>query len=111
MAGMKAFQANALERTREGTGKSYLEFLREGFFSGGLYFLKAGSEDPQVPHNEDEVYYVLSGRASFDCEGRTEAVSAGTILFVPARAVHRFHSVGEDLSVLVFFAPPETDVS
>jgi mannose-6-phosphate isomerase-like protein (cupin superfamily) len=108
---MKAFETKTLLRTREEAGKAYIEFLREGFFSGGLYFLKAGSDDPQVPHNEDEVYYVLEGKASFASEGRTEAIGAGSILFVPARAVHRFHSIEEDLAVLVFFAPPETELS
>ena len=32
----------------------------------------------------------------------------GTVVFVPARVEHRFHSISEDLTILVFFAPPES---
>ena len=31
----------------------------------------------------------------------------GSLFFVPARAVHRFHGIKEDLVALVFFAPAE----
>ena len=105
---MKSFDTDALARTREAQGERYLEFLRDGLFSGGLYVLEAGSEDPQVPHQEDEVYYAVEGRAGFECDGRSVPVRPGTILFVPARAIHRFHSIEERLTVLVFFAPPES---
>ncbi|HSG39002.1 MAG TPA: cupin domain-containing protein, partial [Thermoanaerobaculia bacterium] len=32
------------------------------------------------------------------------AVGPGSVLFVAARVEHRFHSIAEDLEVLVFFA-------
>jgi mannose-6-phosphate isomerase-like protein (cupin superfamily) len=107
---MKAFQVDSLLAAQAGSKDRYLEFLRDGFFSAGLYVLKAGSEDPQTPHAEDEVYVVVRGRARFESEGRSEAVSPGSILYVPARAVHRFQGIEDDLAVLVFFAPPETAV-
>jgi hypothetical protein len=31
----------------------------------------------------------------------------GSVLFVPARAEHRYHDIQEDLVALVFFAPAE----
>jgi mannose-6-phosphate isomerase-like protein (cupin superfamily) len=105
---MKSFEAETLLRQQAGGSDRYLEFLREGFFSGGLYVLPKGAEDSQVPHEEDEVYYVLRGRAGFECDGHSVPVRAGSILFVPARARHRFYPVDEELAVLVFFAPPES---
>jgi len=39
------------------------------------------------------------------------AVEPGTLHFVTARAEHRFHSITEDLALLVFFAPAEGTVS
>jgi hypothetical protein len=36
-----------------------------------------------------------------------QAVGPGSVIFVKARAGHRFHSITEDLKLLVFFAPPE----
>jgi mannose-6-phosphate isomerase-like protein (cupin superfamily) len=105
---MKAFETNDLLRQRAEGGERYLEFLRDGHFSGGLYVLEAGEVDPQTPHAEDEVYYVVRGLAGFECEGHSVPVSPGSILFVEARARHRFHSIAERLEVLVFFAPPES---
>jgi mannose-6-phosphate isomerase-like protein (cupin superfamily) len=73
----------------------------------GLYELAAGSVDRQQPHSEDEVYYVVSGRGQIQVDGEDRTVQVGSIIFVAAQVPHRFHSIVEDLSVLVFFAPPE----
>jgi quercetin dioxygenase-like cupin family protein len=35
------------------------------------------------------------------------AVGAGSIIYVAANVEHRFHSIEEELKVLVFFAPAE----
>ena len=85
----------------------YLEFLRVPSLSVGLYVLPAGATDPQRPHTEDEVYHVVGGRASIRVGAEDRAVEAGTVVFVEARVEHRFHSIEEDLTVLVFFAPAE----
>ena len=89
--------------------QSYLEFLRVPSLSSGLYVLPAGATDPQRPHGEDEVYYVINGRGSFQAGNESCSVEAGTILFVPAQQEHRFHSITEELTLLVFFAPAEQD--
>src|SRR5205809_805787 len=90
-----------------GRSKKYFEFARTSDFSAGVYRIPAGSDDPQKPHNQDELYYVVTGRAQFTAGRRTVAVSPGNVIFVPAREVHRFHEVVEDLEVLVLFAPAE----
>jgi quercetin dioxygenase-like cupin family protein len=53
------------------------------------------------------VYFVLGGRAVFRASGREQAVAPSTILFVERAAEHRFVGITEDLTVLVFFAPPK----
>jgi quercetin dioxygenase-like cupin family protein len=53
------------------------------------------------------VYYVVTGRARFRAGQKENAVAPGTILFVERNVDHRFVDVREDLTVLVFFAPPE----
>jgi mannose-6-phosphate isomerase-like protein (cupin superfamily) len=73
----------------------------------GLYRLKAGEEDRQQPHKEDEVYYIVSGRASFQAGEEQRKVGKGSLLFVEAKVGHRFFDIEEDLKVLVFFAPAE----
>lgn len=87
---------------------SYSEFLRVPAMSAGVYVLRAGSVDPQSPHREDEIYYVVRGRARFLHGTEDVAVVHGDTLFVPAKEIHRFHSVEEELVLLVVFAPAES---
>jgi mannose-6-phosphate isomerase-like protein (cupin superfamily) len=89
-------------------GQRYLEFLRIPSLSAGIYCLPAGATDPQSPHSEDEVYVVLRGRGRFQCGGRDRSVSTGSVLLVRAHEDHRFHSIEEELRLLVVFGPAET---
>ena len=91
-----------------GEGAAYAEFLRTGNLSAGAYRLPRGATDHQQPHAEEEIYYVVSGVARFRSGGRDVAVASGDILFVPAKELHQFYEIQEDLEVLVFFAPPES---
>src|SRR5579862_4846900 len=102
------FQIEKQNQTRADTGKSYREFLRVPAMSAGVYALPAGSTDPQKPHAEDELYYVVRGRARMRVGSEDRAISQGSVIFVPAHAEHRFYDIEEDLVVLVFFAPAET---
>jgi quercetin dioxygenase-like cupin family protein len=102
------FTLNEIDAQRAESSKQYHEFLRVASMSAGLYVLAAGSTDPQRPHHEDEMYYVVRGRARFRAGDEDRQVSAGTVLFVAAEIEHRFYDVEEDLAVLVFFAPAES---
>jgi quercetin dioxygenase-like cupin family protein len=99
---------NEIDRQRVQSEKRYLEFLRIPAMSVGLYALAAGSEDPQKPHLEDEMYYVIRGRARFQAGTDHKEISAGSVLFVAANVEHRFYDITEDLAVLVVFAPAES---
>lgn len=102
------FTSAELEQQQTQKQKAYLEFLRVPAMSAGLYVLAAGAKDLQRPHREDEMYYVVRGRARFRAGDQEMEVSAGSILFVAAEIDHRFHDIVEELAVLVFFAPAET---
>lgn len=104
---MQAFELTELISQRETNYKLYLEFLKVPDLSLGLYVLPAGGTDPQSPHTEDEVYYVVSGRAQILVAEKNREVQAGSIVYVAKNVAHRFHSIEEDLTVLVFFAPAE----
>ena len=104
---MQAYELAQLISQRESSSKLYLEFLKLPDLSMGLYVLPAGGADPQSPHTEDEVYYVVSGRAQILVAEENRDVRAGSIVYVPKNVAHRFHSIEEDLTVLVFFAPAE----
>lgn len=102
------FQIGEIDRERAQTGKLYREFLRVPAMSAGLYVLPVGATDPQRPHHEDEMYYVIRGRARFRADDEDAEVSAGSVLYVAAEAEHRFYDIVEELAVLVFFAPAES---
>jgi cytidylate kinase len=91
--------------------RRYLEALRTGQLSAGLYRLRKGQEDEQAPHAEEEVYLVLEGSGRFRMGDEDFAVSPGFLFTVPARVEHRFHAITEDLLLLVFFAPPQGTVA
>jgi mannose-6-phosphate isomerase-like protein (cupin superfamily) len=104
---MQAYELAQLISQRESSNKLYLEFLKVPDLSLGLYVLPAGGADPQSPHTEDEVYYVVGGRAQILVAEENRDVQTGSIVYVPKNVAHRFHSIEEDLTVLVFFAPAE----
>jgi mannose-6-phosphate isomerase-like protein (cupin superfamily) len=71
------------------------------------YALPAGASDLQKPHLQDEIYLVVSGRASVTVGEETTYVARGSVVYVPAKMPHRFPHITEELQVLVVFAPPE----
>src|SRR5262249_45045001 len=104
---MRIFQTSTLIENQRQAGQPWFEFLRTASLSMGLYHLRAGQSDPQQPHAEDELYYVVSGRGSFEAGDERQSVGPGTLFFVERCVEHRFCDIAEDLIVLVFFAPPE----
>ena len=97
-----------IQPQRGNRDKPYREFLRVPSMSAGVYVLPVGATDLQKPHHEDEMYYVVRGRARFRAGDEDREVSAGSVLFVAAEVEHRFYDIAEELAVLVFFAPPES---
>ena len=63
--------------------------------------------DPQQPHEQDELYFVLSGRGVFFCDGQRRDFGPGDALFVAARLEHRFEEFGDDFAAWVVFWGPE----
>jgi mannose-6-phosphate isomerase-like protein (cupin superfamily) len=103
------FHLDDLARQRAAKGKLYLEFLRVPAMSAGVYVLPRGGTDPQTPHGEDEMYYVVRGRARMQIGSDHAEVRSGSVIFVEAELEHRFYDVEEELEVVVFFAPAETE--
>jgi len=107
-AAARFYQTAEIDQRRAQSGKLYREFLRVPAMSAGLYVLAAGSTDPQRPHHEDEMYYVVRGRGRFKAGGEDREVSAGSVIYVAAEVEHHFYDIEEEIVVLVFFAPAET---
>jgi len=107
-AAARFYQTAEIDQRRAQSGKLYREFLRVPAMSAGLYVLAAGSTDPQRPHHEDEMYYVVRGRGRFKAGGEDREVFAGSVIYVAAEVEHHFYDIEEEIVVLVFFAPAET---
>ncbi len=102
-AGWKNFNLAELIAKSEQRGSPYLEFLRVPQLSCGVYRLGRKARDTQSAHDEDEVYFVIKGRARMIIAGQETTIQPGSILYVPADTDHEFVEIEEDLSLLVFF--------
>ena len=103
---MDAFEILDLITEQQGRGERYMEFLRADMLSVGLYTLPVGDTDPQQPHTEDEIYYIVSGKAIIKVGDENRGIKQGSVIFVGAGVDHRFYDITEMLMVLVVFAPP-----
>ena len=103
---MDVFEIPQIINEQARSGQSYHEFLRSHDMSLGLYCLPAGATDPQEPHTEDEVYYVVKGEGVVWISGQERPVQEGSTIFVGKGVEHKFHSITEGLTILVVFAPP-----
>jgi mannose-6-phosphate isomerase-like protein (cupin superfamily) len=101
-----SFHFDDLSAEQRQSAEPWLEFLRVPSLRAGLYVLAAGAWDHQSPHEEDEVYYVVSGRATFEAGSEQTPVRPGSIIYVAAHQPHRFTNITEELRVLVFFSAP-----
>jgi mannose-6-phosphate isomerase-like protein (cupin superfamily) len=103
---VEAFEITDLIAAQQGPEHVYADFVRSDLLSVGLASWPAGSVDTQQPHTEDEVYYVVRGRARITVAGEERPVGPGSVVFVATGVEHRFHDIEQDLQVLVFWAPP-----
>jgi mannose-6-phosphate isomerase-like protein (cupin superfamily) len=97
------FNSEELLKKVAGTDARISEFLRVSSVSVSIYRLPAGCKDMQAPHMEDEVYYVIEGKARLRVEDKITEIRPGDVLFVKATAAHSFFDIDEDLVVLAFF--------
>jgi mannose-6-phosphate isomerase-like protein (cupin superfamily) len=107
--GWQVFDLESIRGKLSGKAVEYLEFLNVPALNCGVYFLAAGSTDMQAPHDEDEVYYVLSGKARMRLADEERDIGPGSLLYISATTEHSFFEIEQDMTLLVMFAatPPE----
>jgi mannose-6-phosphate isomerase-like protein (cupin superfamily) len=101
-----AFKIREVQQRLEQANGGYEIVHRSPGLEVGVYVLVAPEPDTQQPHDDDEVYVVLTGRGTLEVEGQFFAVAEGDALFVEAGAEHRFTGY-ESLAVLVIFTRPD----
>jgi len=86
-------------------GERFIEAFRHGTLIVELYAPRGN--DPQDPHDRDEVYFVISGSGEFAHAGERKSFVAGDALFVAAQEEHRFENFSPDFAAwVVFYGPP-----
>ena len=68
---------------------------------------RPGTEDLQVPHARDEVYFIVNGTGWFVNGSERHPFQSGDMLFVPAGVPHRFEQYTDDFSTWVVFYGPD----
>jgi len=106
----KVFQLDELLPRVEGNEPCFLEYLRMPGLSSAVYRLPAGAKDMQAPHLEDEIYYVVAGKARLKVGSEEKEVGPGSILYVRATEEHSFFDITEDLTLLAFFGKADMSV-
>lgn len=104
----QVFDLDDLREKLAGDAVEYQEFLNVPALNAGIYYLPAGSNDMQAPHDDDEVYVVLKGKARMRLGEQERDVGPGSLLYVGAATEHSFFEIEEDMTLLVMFAasPP-----
>lgn len=95
----------ALQIMAESEKKTYAVLGNHGTLELGYY--KPAGTDPQVPHDQDEIYIVQSGSGYFVIENERQPFNAGDALFVPAFSTHRFEEFSDDFAAWVVFYGPK----
>jgi mannose-1-phosphate guanylyltransferase len=103
---MEPIQISDVIERLDDENELFIEFLRRDSMSLEVYRLEAGATDPQDPHTEDEVYYIVSGAAKIQIGDDAHSVEEGDIIFVEREVEHYFFDIEEELVTLIFFAPP-----
>lgn len=81
------------------------EMLAHGTMSLAVFAPK--ETDFQTPHEQDEIYIVVSGSGEFTADGETYAFGPGDALFVAAGVEHRFTRFTSDFVTWVIFYGPK----
>ena len=83
-------------------------FINRDSLATGVLVLKPGEEDTQVPHDSDEVYYVIEGNGFLKIKNKDYTVSKNKLFFVAKDVEHFFHGNTIELKVLYFFGGPDS---
>ena len=105
MSELRFTTAEGARKAAENEAEPYSVLLRRGTLELG-YYTPAGV-DLQQPHEQDEVYVIVSGTGRFINDGVETEFAPGDALFVAAGVEHRFTAFTDDTEMwVVFFGPP-----
>ena len=97
-----------LKKLKKNNKEYFYTFINKRNLAMGILFLKPGEQDIQEPHAADEIYYVINGNGYLKINKKDYLVSEGKAFFVAKNVKHYFFGNTKDLTVLYFFAGPDS---
>ena len=86
-------------------GEPFVEAVRSGSMSIEIYAPRG--EDIQEPHDQDEAYIIVQGKAALMRGDDEIRCGSGDVIVVPAGVVHRFVEMTDDFMCwAIFWGPP-----
>jgi mannose-6-phosphate isomerase-like protein (cupin superfamily) len=98
---MKVTTQEALSQLDAEKSQLFAKVMEHGTMSVEIY--RPVKTDPQTPHQQDELYVVISGSGEFLNDGKRSVFGKGDVLFVPAGIEHRFENFTDDFTTWVIF--------
>ncbi len=96
-----------MEKIKKSSSYFYT-FINKSSLAAGILVLQAGEEDNQEPHDDDEVYYIISGDGFLKIKDKDYEISKDKLFFVAKGVDHFFHGNKTELKVLYFFGGPDS---
>ena len=104
------FNTNEYINKIKKNGDNYFHtFISKDSLAAGILYLKPGEKDTQVPHESDEIYYIIKGNGNLKINKKDFQVSEGKAYFVAKNVEHYFFGNTKDLIVLYFFGGPDLE--
>jgi mannose-6-phosphate isomerase-like protein (cupin superfamily) len=103
------YDSEEILRELDSSGNWFYGFMSKRTMDAGILRLRPGEKDPQGPHLNDELYYVIKGHGFIRLDNKDVRVKPGSIIFVPSRLKHCFHGNRDELQVLYVFAGQDKD--
>ncbi|MDJ1499051.1 cupin domain-containing protein [Xanthocytophaga agilis] len=100
---LKNLPLPATEKWKDGVW--YIEVYRHGTMQLEIFAPK--NKDYQTPHEQDELYIIISGTSEFIKESEHYTCKVGDVIFVEAGRVHRFENFSDDFITWVIFYGPK----
>jgi mannose-6-phosphate isomerase-like protein (cupin superfamily) len=101
---MQITSENALNQLDTNQVQLFAKVMEHGTMSVEIY--RPQKTDLQKPHQQDELYVVVSGKGEFVNDSIRNNFGPGDVLFVPAGIEHRFEDFTDDFVTWVIFYGP-----
>jgi len=97
--------ANEAHKKLQLHSQEFLTLFKYGTLSVEIY--QPDKVDKQQPHEQDEIYVVISGSGTFYNDGKRVPFAPSDLLFVKAGKEHWFEDFTKDFSTWVIFYGPK----